>query len=92
MSDPRLETKVADTLHVGLVLTVQTLFGPGTFTVDIIDETTGTASAKSRSGNTGIQLLRKPDGWYDQHTVINLEGLENHIRRCGLGRVTPTIK
>lgn len=79
MHNPRLETKVADNIHVGMVLNVLTLSGPGTFTVDNIDETAGTASAKRGSGNTGIQLLRKYDGWYEQHTVINYEALERVI-------------
>jgi hypothetical protein len=67
------ETKVADTIHVGLELDIRTLLGRLHFEVVNIDEESGTAEI--RSGRTIGQLRRKEDGWYDQHWHGNVDAI-----------------
>lgn len=67
------ETKVADEIHVGMKFRCGTMFGTAEFEVVKIDREKGTAD--TRSGRTGGYLERREDGWYDQHTHFNLDGV-----------------
>jgi len=67
------ETKVADEIHVGMELSIETMFGPGKFQVIEMDPDVG--SARAMSGRMFAILQRREDGWYDQHIHGNADGV-----------------
>ena len=69
-----METKVAPLgVRVGFQFAVGTMFGCRTATISELNEDAGTGV--TTVGSLAGMLKRKDDGWYDQHILVNMEGV-----------------
>lgn len=69
------DTKVADELHVGFQLWLVTVLGTIEATVTSVDDN----SAVVESGGLKANLMRKADGWYDTHRLVNPECMSKAV-------------